>query len=469
MTAQRKQVVPRPARRLAALVALAAPIVALAAGLEATVLHPGSVLALVLSVSLVTVAAWYALTRRGVLRIIAVAVAVLAAAAIVLVGLSLFLLQLVLLLVFAVSGRYALGPEAGAVFWNAGPARATGAARNGVLLINPKSGNGTAVRLNLAAEAAGRRIRVITLAPDDDLAQLAERAVVEGADVLGMAGGDGSQAIVAATAARHGIAYACVPAGTRNHFALDLGLDRGDVLRALDAFTDGVERTVDLGQVNGRVFVNNASLGVYAEVIRSGAYRGAKLRTWGRLLPDLVGPAADPPDLVFDGPDARPHNGMSLVLVSNNPYQLSRLGRAGGRPRMDTGRLGILAARVRGGAAEHRAASLRRLADVLEWSPNDFEVRSTAPVPVGLDGEALVLNPPLRFTSLPGVLRVRLPRQGTAREVRRNAAVTQGDFTALVRILSGRPGVAAVAGDPPAPVNGDPPGLPPPPPGAGAT
>jgi diacylglycerol kinase family enzyme len=250
---------------------------------------------------------------------------------------------------------------------------------------------------------------------------------------------------------RHGIAYACVPSGTRNHFALDLGLDRGDVLRALDAFTDGVERTVDLGMVNDRVFVNNASLGVYAEVVRSGAYRGAKLRTFGRMLPDLLGPAAAPPDLEFEGPDARRYTGVSLVMVSNNPYQLSRVGRAGGRPRLDTGLLGILAARVRGGVDDYQGHPLRRFADVREWSRPDFEVDSAAPVPVGLDGEALMLIPPLRFASLPGALRVRLPRHGrTAREARRNAALTRGDLTALARIASGRPaaaGVPAAIGD----------------------
>jgi diacylglycerol kinase family enzyme len=423
-------------RRLAALVALVAPVIAVAAAVEATIQHSGNLVVLVLAVALVTVAVWYALTRRGVLRLVAVFLAALALLAVVLAGLSVFLLQTMLLLVFAAAGRYALGPDAAAV------SRPAGAARHGVLLINPRSGNAAAIRLNLAEEAAGRGIGVITLRPGDDLGHLAERAVADGADMLGMAGGDGSQAIVAATAARHGIAYACVPAGTRNHFALDLGLDRGDVLRALDAFTDAVERTVDLGEVNGRVFVNNASLGVYAEVVQSRAYRGAKLRTWGRLLPDLIGPAATPPELTFDGPDGRSRSGMSLVLVSNNPYRLTRLGRAGGRPTMDAGRLGILAARVRGAADGRPAMSLRRFADVLEWSRPGFEVRSAAPVPVGLDGEAMVLTPPLRFTSRPGALRLRLPRRGTARQVRRNAALTRRDLSALIRILRGTTGRA---------------------------
>jgi hypothetical protein len=123
---------------------------------------------------------------------------------------------------------------------------------------------------------------------------------------------------------------------------------------------------------------------------------------------------------------------------------------------MDAGRLGIRAARVRGAASGHRALSVRRFAEVLTWSRPDFELRSTAPVPVGLDGEALMLTPPLRFTSLPGALRVRLPRQGTAHQVRRNAAVTRRDLTALARIVSGRPGVPSVAGGAPGPVRSRP-------------
>jgi diacylglycerol kinase family enzyme len=391
----------------------------------------------------VTVAAWYALTRRGPLRWIAALATTVAALAVVLIGLSLFLLQMMLLVVFALAGRYALGPDAAALATGGGAVRRVGAAHRGVLLINPRSGNGTAVRVGLAEAAAQRGIRPITLGPGDDLAALADQAALDGADVLGMAGGDGSQAVVAAAAVRHGVAYACIPAGTRNHFALDLGLDRDDVLRALDAFTDGVERVVDLGRVNDRVFVNNASLGVYAEVVRSGAYRGAKIRTWGRLLPDLLGPAADPPDLEFDGPDGQPRTGMSLVLVSNNPYQMSRVGRAGGRPRLDTGLLGILAARVRGAAIEVPGAQLHRFADVSEWTRADFEVRSAAAVPVGLDGEALMLTPPLRFASLPGALRVRLPRQPG--RVRRGAALTRRDLTALARVASGRSPVPVAA------------------------
>ena len=133
-----------------------------------------------------------------------------------------------------------------------------------VLFVNPRSGGGKATELGLAEEAEKRGIEAVELQPGDDLEQLVREAVGRGANGLAMAGGDGSQALVAAIAAEHDLPYACIPAGTRNHFALDLGVDRDDVVGALDAFVDGGERLVDLAEVNGRVFVNNASLGVYA-------------------------------------------------------------------------------------------------------------------------------------------------------------------------------------------------------------
>src|SRR5581483_11542698 len=119
-------------------------------------------------------------------------------------------------------------------------ARVTPAARpaHPVLIMNPKSGGGKVARARLDAECERRGIRPVLLHPGDDLAALAEDAVRGGADAIGMAGGDGSQAVVATVAARHRIPYVCVPAGTRNHFALDLGLDRDDLAGALAAFTD---------------------------------------------------------------------------------------------------------------------------------------------------------------------------------------------------------------------------------------
>jgi diacylglycerol kinase family enzyme len=289
-------------------------------------------------------------------------------------------------------------------------------------------------RFQLATECRKRGIEPVLLEPGDDLRELAEDAARRGADVLGMAGGDGSQALVASVAARAGLDYVCVPAGTRNHFALDLGLDRADVVGALDAYADGLQRWIDLAEVNGRTFVNNASLGLYAEVVQAPEYRAAKLRTAAAMLPDLLGPDARPLDLCFTGPDGAEERTAHLILVSNNPYQLVPAdGGVGTRERMDRGLLGLVtvtitdAAQASGFLALQAAGQARRFSGWAEWTGTRFEVRSAAPVAVGVDGEALVLDSPLVFTSRPGAVRVRLPR----RTLRRSPAAR------TVRVLSG--------------------------------
>jgi diacylglycerol kinase family enzyme len=312
--------------------------------------------------------------------------------------------------------------------------------------MNLKSGGGKAERFRLAEECERRDIEPIVLRPGDDLLRLADDAVTRGADVIGMAGGDGSQALVATVASRRGVPHVCVPAGTRNHFALDLGLDRDDVVGALDAFADGVERTVDLAAVNGRVFVNNASLGLYAKVVQAPEYRDAKFRTATSMLPDLLGPDAAPLDLRFTGPDGADIRAAQLILVSNDPYQVDRVGGLGTRERLDRGVLGIVAARIGDAsdagtfAALEAAGQVRRFPGWQEWSAPRFEVSSGGPVEIGVDGEALLMDPPLVFESRPGALRVRLPRHAVrrspaARTVRLLSAST---ITELGRVAAGR-------------------------------
>ena len=209
-----------------------------------------------------------------------------------------------------------------------------------MLLYNPKSGGGKAERFSLADEARSRGITPVELTPGADLAQLVRDAVADGADALAMAGGDGSQAVVAAIASELDLPYACIPAGTRNHFALDLGVDRDDVVGALDAFVDGGERRVDLAEVNGRVFVNNVSLGLYAEAVQRPGYREAKLRTLLDTVPDVMGPNSAGLDLAWTGPGGHEHHSGAAVLVSNNRYRLGTAVGSGTRPRIDDGLLG---------------------------------------------------------------------------------------------------------------------------------
>jgi diacylglycerol kinase family enzyme len=408
----------------------------------------------VLEVALVLVlsgAVWFALTRRGWPRVAGATVAALAVIGQIVVlathwqGLVVLVVLLALLAVFGVAARYALGrgergTDAGAALHR----RSAGVPSSAALIINMKSGGGKAERFDLVAEARRRGIETVVLEPGDDLLELAEDAIDRGAEALGMAGGDGSQALVATVAARRDIAHICVPAGTRNHFALDLGLDRDDVIGALDAFTDGVERRIDLARVNDRVFVNNASLGVYAKVVQSDAYRDAKLETWARMLPDLLGPGAEPIGIEFTTPDGSDCDDAPLVLVSNNPYQLTQLAGAGTRERLDSGRLGVVAARVTTSAdvsalvALELAGQVSRFPKLVSWSTPELVVRSHGPVEVGLDGEALVMAPPLRFESLPGALRVRLPRAAGLAPAARSVALTRDNLGALLRVVVGR-------------------------------
>ena len=203
-----------------------------------------------------------------------------------------------------------------------------------------------------------RGIEPVILNPGDDLRQLAEDAVSRGADLLGMAGGDGSMALVASIASRHGTPFVVIPAGTRNHFALDLGLDRTDLPGALKAYEDGIDTTIDLAEVNGRVFVNNVSMGVYARIVQSADYRNAKVQTAAAMLPDLLGPAATPLDLRFTLPSGQEAAGAQLLLVSNNPYELAQLRGGGTREHLDGGTLGIVYVRVESGADAERVAAV---------------------------------------------------------------------------------------------------------------
>ena len=281
--------------------------------------------------------------------------------------------------------------------------------RHAIVVWNPRSGGGKAVSNNVAEEARARGIEPIELKPGDDLEELVRDAVARGADALAAAGGDGTQALVASIAAEHNLPFACIPAGTRNHFALDLGVDREDVVGALDAFVAGGERRVDLAEVNGRVFVNNVSLGLYAEAVQRDGYRDAKLRTILDTAPDVLGaePGGPTSELTWRGSDGAVHRSAAVLLVSNNPYRLGRAVGAGTRPLLDRGELGIAALQAPGEQAS--AAGLRGRWQ--EWSVASFEVSSSQPVPAGVDGEALVFDPPLRFTSRPGVLRVRIAPQ----------------------------------------------------------
>jgi diacylglycerol kinase family enzyme len=404
-------------QRISAVIALVAFAAALLVVLNAVWRSPLALLATVATLGIAVLASWYVMTRLGVVRLVALVVVVVAViATVVLVVTNEYAVLSILGLVAALSIATAAAATAlrAPVAPDTSGARRSTAPAHPALLMNPRSGGGKAEQFRLADEARARGIEPITLQPGDDLAQLARDAIERGADALGMAGGDGSQALVASIAAAHDVPYVCVPAGTRNHLALDLGVDRKDVVGALDAFQDGVERRVDLARVGQRVFVNNVSLGLYAEIVQSDQYRDDKVGTTMRRLPELLGPKAQPFSLRYTGPDGAPHESAHLVLVSNNAYELTRLIGLGTRPTMSSGNLGIVTVTVRTSAelaqlvALEASGRLHQFRGFRQWDAERFEIESDDRVQAGVDGEALTFRPPLRFESVPSALRVRV-------------------------------------------------------------
>ncbi|HET6870638.1 MAG TPA: diacylglycerol kinase family protein [Solirubrobacteraceae bacterium] len=387
------------ALRLWSALALVLALLTVALAVVVAVTHLPRGLVVLACAVLAGCAAWYGVRRRGWARTIGVAAAAaLLAAVVVLAFVWNHVLQDLLLLVVAAATlaatRRAFKPRAHL------PSAARPA--HPVLFYNPKSGGGKAAKFHLADEAARRGIEAIELRLGEDLEELVRGAVARGADGLAMAGGDGSQAIVAMVAAELDLPYACIPSGTRNHFALDLGVDRDDVVGALDAFVAGRERRVDLADVNGQVFVNNVSLGLYADAVARPGYREAKLHTLLDAVPDAVGPEASASNMHWHTPDGE--QSAVAILVSNNAYRLGRAIGSGTRPRLDEAVLGVaVLAPVQTGEGRTSPRWGKQ-----QWTTPVFEIDADGPVAAGIDGESVQLSAPLRFRIRPGVLRARI-------------------------------------------------------------
>jgi diacylglycerol kinase family enzyme len=396
-------------------------------------------------------AAWYWVTRTGARRsagivVFAAAVVAFLSGAIVEgpVAFGLAVGRLGMLVAAWALGRYALGRSPATMPSPPFPGDVVPPAEAPVLIVNPWSGGGKADRAGLAVACEARGIRIVRLEPGSDLRSLAEAALDGGADAIGMAGGDGSQAIVATVAAERDVPMVVVPAGTRNHLALDLGLDRHDVVGALDAFGDAVERRIDLGEVNGRVFVNNVSLGLYAEIVRSPAYRDAKVETALSALPSMLGPGAEPFALSFTDSFGRPHDHAHVIQVSNDPYGDTPVGRTT-RPRLDTGVLGVTSVEVRDDRdarsliAATAAGHPERFAGYASWVATAFEVRAPGRVAAGLDGESVMLDAPLRFRTRPRALAVRLPVHSIGLSPQARSLEPREAVRGVCRVAIGRP------------------------------
>jgi diacylglycerol kinase family enzyme len=368
----------------------------------------------VIGACLLVAGAYMFLAHRGVLRWTGAAVVIVTPVAmLVLFALHhliwVALVSIALLVLAAGAARRALTPPAADPGM---PFREVPAPGRAFLIMNPRSGGGKVAKFGLKekAEALGAEVALLEGPGVVDVAALARQAVAAGADLLGVAGGDGTQALVAGIAAEHDLPFLVISAGTRNHFAMDLGLDRDNPAACLDALTDdGVEQRIDLGIIGDRTFVNNASFGAYAEIVESPAYRDDKRGTTLQMLPDILNGhrgaklTAVAGEATITGPQA--------VLVSNGPYELNDVAGLGRRVRLDAGTLGMVAVTVNSAL---QAATLLRGArgqGLTTLTADQVVVDAEVPqIPVGIDGETVMMPTPVRCAVRPRALRVRVPR-----------------------------------------------------------
>ncbi len=371
-------------------------------------------LAVGIAAAVLTVAAAYCfLSRRGLWRWLSLAVFVLTPIAVVIAYAFAALLWVAVAsaaawLFAAIAARLALAGDQ--TDWRM-PERPAEPATKPFLIMNPRSGGGKVGKFDLQrkAEDLGAQVFLMNQPEPTDVARVAREAVAAGADLLGVAGGDGTQALVAGVAARHDIPFMVITAGTRNHFGLDLGLDRDDPSACLDALPDGVELRVDLSMIGERTFVNNASFGAYAEVVDTAAYRDDKVGTTLDLLPDLLSGhrgarlSARAGGVRISAPQA--------LLVANNPYGTGDIAGLSRRARLDRGTLGVVAVQVSSPRAAVRLLRGTRASGVRALTTTEVVVSAdTAQIPVGIDGEAVTMPTPVLCSIHPGALRVRVPR-----------------------------------------------------------
>jgi len=393
------------------LVGVAIVILAVFAGLKSL-----TMLAVGLAAAAVSLAAAFLfLSQRGIRRWLSLVVFVLAPVAVIVVFAFRDLLWVavasaVAWLLATVTARWALAGDP--ADWRMPEHTAEPPARHPYLIMNPKSGGGKVEKFDLKrkAEDLGAEVFLIGGPEPVDVAHVAREAVAQGADLLGVAGGDGTQALVAGVAAEHGLPFVVITAGTRNHFALDLGLDREDPPACLGALSDGVEVRVDLGMINGQVFVNNASFGAYAEVVETPAYRGDKLKTTLDLLPDLLqGHRGARLSARADGTEIR---SPQALLVANNPYGTGDIAGLSRRARLDRGVLGVVGVKVRSARQAVDLVRGRHATGLSVLATKEIEISADAArIPVGIDGEAVSVSTPVTCTISPSALRVWVPRE----------------------------------------------------------
>ena len=287
-------------------------------------------------------------------------------------------------------------------------------------ILNDKAGsNGAAdaraLITRIAAER-GWRARFVLCSGGDDLTALAAQARAAGAMVVG-GGGDGTIAAVAAALVDTDTPLGVLPLGTLNHFAKDLGIPL-DLEKAVTALFAGKAVRVDVGEVNGRIFLNNSSIGFYPRIVQE-REREQKLgrSKWLALAraSALIFQRSRTLHVDIEGDHGRRQSyDTPFVFIGNNRYAVSGL-EIGTRAVLDGGKLWVCAAPYAGrltliALATRALLGFVRDADLAAFESVETDVRMRRPhARVATDGEVVVMRTPLRYRSRPGALRVVVP------------------------------------------------------------
>ena len=290
------------------------------------------------------------------------------------------------------------------------------------LLVNPRSGGGfsddDAKRLVELFRKAGAEPRLHLARSHDEMLGIARRLVEGRAPLIIAGGGDGTVNALASVLAGTDTALGVLPLGTLNHFARDLRIPLG-LGAAVETVVKGVRKAVDVGEVNGRVFVNNSSIGLYPEIVRRREKQRRRLgrSKWHAMLwaTHMVLRAHPFLELALELDGVAQHRRTPFVFVGNNVYQMEGF-YIGLRERLDCGVLSVYVTQ-RHSRLRLVLLALRALVGRLHQA-RDFEASTTRELRiesrhkrllVATDGEVAALDLPLEYRIRPGALQVIAP------------------------------------------------------------
>jgi diacylglycerol kinase family enzyme len=297
-------------------------------------------------------------------------------------------------------------------------------ARRAMVVLNARSGTGCsperAAELRGLFDAAGMDAQIVLAASGEEMFEAVDRARDQGIELVVAGGGDGTQSAVASRLAGSSMVQGVLPLGTLNHFAKDLGIPLKDE-DAIRTLAEGRVREVDVGEVNGRVFINNSSIGLYPEIVRERELQQVRLgkSKWRALASATLHATRRHPGLAVRLDAQGEHEVLRtpFVFIGNNRYIMEGFG-IGARDSLQGGELALYMSRRRGRLGLFLLA-LRALVKRLQQAQDFATVTGTQfvisthhrRIRVAADGEVMMLDTPLHYRVRPRALRVMVPAQ----------------------------------------------------------